>query len=258
MTRCDCATGAAMICESCAVGSAVCRCRSCLLGRARAAWLPDGGCARCKLHSGVTSQLFGDGDPGSRLLLLGEAPGEQEDRFTAPFVGPAGQLLRKEARKVGVDLGEVDLRLAPSVTKAANTSVSIGATCIATFGCAFWTNVIACRPPNNRQPEVDETEACTPRLDMIMAAIRPRVILVLGAVAFTHLTGKLGITRHRGHPTGSRWTWKGETYNVPVLPTFHPAGLLPGRIKRDEDLVLFRQDIKSAYDLAYPDGWSDA
>lgn len=220
---------------------------------------PDGfACQRCKLQldPDVSSQVFGDGDADSKLVIIGEAPGEQEDRFTTPFVGPAGQLIRKEAAKVGVDLGHIDLGLDPKLIGPSGTT-QFRAVCSASFGCAYWTNTVACRPPKNRPPEADEMEACAPRLDMIMAAIRPRVILVVGATALTQLTGKLGITRNRGKLTGSRWVWKGQTYNIPVLPTFHPAGLLPGRLKQPGDLELFRQDIRAAYDLAYPNGWPE-
>lgn len=215
------------------------------------------GCTRCGLRQTANGVVFGEGDPTSKLVLVGEAPGEQEDRFTTPFVGPAGQFLRKEAAKVGVDLGSVDLRLRDSKTRTSIAMATIGASCVVTFGCAYWTNVVACRPPQNRVPMFDEIAACRPRLDAIMAAIRPLAILVLGGTALTPLTGKVGITKSRGIWYESRWTWRGDLFTIPVMPTFHPAGLLGGRLKSVGDLELFRQDIRAAYDLAYPDGWSE-
>lgn len=225
-----------------------------LLDRAYNFWVheqpnddPEGlACQRCALHKEANCQVFGMGDPASRLLLVGEAPGEQEDRFQQPFVGPAGQFLRKHAAQAGVDLGIAMLHIT-------TTRMS----CHASWGCAYWTNLIACRPPQNRQPNHVEIQSCQPRLEMIVAAIRPRAILALGAVALTPLTGKIGITKNRGKKVATRWSWKGEVFTVDCIPTFHPAGMLPGRLKEPKDVELFKQDIKAAYDLAYPHGWPE-
>jgi uracil-DNA glycosylase len=199
------------------------------------------GCERCVLHKCANGVVFGDGDPTSKLVVIGEAPGEQEDRWTTPLVGPAGQLLRKEARKAGVDFGDIDLRLRSPET----------ASCVVTWGCAYMTNVVACRPPDNRAPMFDEIGACRTRLEAIMAAIKPRAILILGAVALTALTGKLGITKARGQRYPTKWRWRGGLFFIEAMATFHPAGLLPGRIRDPGDLAKFREDIKAAYDRAY-------
>jgi DNA polymerase len=220
-----------------------------MLDRAYNYWVHeqnDGiGCQRCSLHEGANTVVFGSGRPDAKLLIIGEAPGEQEDRFGDPFIGPAGQLLRVQASLVGVDFGVARLSMRSPET----------GTHFVTHGCAYWTNVVGCRPPNNRIPMFNEIGECRTRLEMIVAALRPTIILSLGNVPLTPLTGKTGITRTRGTWQTSRWKWKSEIYLVPVMPTFHPAGLLPNRIKSPNDLGLFRQDILAAYKAAYPNGW---
>ncbi len=169
------------------------------------------GCTRCKLSRGRTTIVFGSGDPGARLMLIGEGPGEEEDRQGKPFVGRAGQLLTKMLESVGIGRDEV-----------------------------YICNIVKCRPPGNRNPEPDEIASCAPFLAGQVAAIRPGVICALGTFAAqTLLRTREPISRLRGrlHPYGQ----------AVLLPTFHPAFLLrnPGPTYRRlayEDLKLIRRE----------------
>ncbi|HSM92069.1 MAG TPA: uracil-DNA glycosylase [Anaeromyxobacteraceae bacterium] len=149
-----------------------------------------GECARCKLSGGRTHLVFGVGDPRAELMFVGEGPGADEDRQGEPFVGKAGQLLTKMIEAMGLRREEV-----------------------------YIANVVKCRPPENRNPEPDEIQACEPFLRAQIAAIRPRVIVALGKFAAqTLLRDPTPITRLRGG-------WR-EYEGVRLMPTFHPAYLL--------------------------------
>ena len=166
-----------------------------------------GECTRCKLHSGRTTLVFGVGNPDADLAFVGEAPGRDEDRQGEPFVGRAGQLLTKIIASIGLTRAEV-----------------------------YIANVVKCRPPNNRNPERDEVHTCEPFLFRQLDAIRPKVVVALGAFAIHTLLGTdQAISRLRGHVYGFR--------GAKLVPTFHPAFLLrsPER-KRDvwEDMKTVR------------------
>jgi uracil-DNA glycosylase len=149
-----------------------------------------GDCTRCKLHKGRTNLVFGVGNPKARLMFVGEAPGEDEDRKGEPFVGKAGQLLTKMIEAMG--LGREDV---------------------------YICNTVKCRPPNNRNPEPDELDACEPFLKGQLASVKPEVIVTLGKFAAQALLrDQSPISRLRG-----RWR---EYEGIPVMPTFHPAYLL--------------------------------
>jgi len=150
-----------------------------------------GDCQRCGLHRGREQIVFGVGDPNADLVVCGEAPGYHEDQQGEPFVGPAGVMLDNMLRHViGVERSEV-----------------------------YILNVVKCRPPKNRNPLPDEVAACMPFLERQIRAIDPKVILVLGSVAYRSLLGvEQGIKRNRG-----RWH---QFREIPVMPTFHPAYLL--------------------------------
>jgi uracil-DNA glycosylase len=159
-----------------------------------------GNCTRCKLFKGRSNIVFGEGDPKAVLVFVGEGPGKEEDEQGRPFVGAAGQLLTDIIVK-GMKLGRQDV---------------------------YICNIVKCRPPNNRNPEPDEIEACEPFLKKQLQAINPGVIVALGNVAVKTLlkTGE-GITSLRG-----KW----RAYNgIPLMPTFHPAYLL--RNPKDKKLV---------------------
>ena len=164
-----------------------------------------GECTRCKLSTGRNAIVFGEGNPEARLVFIGEGPGQEEDQQGKPFVGAAGQLLTDIIVK-GMQLKREDV---------------------------YICNIVKCRPPENRNPEPDEIEACEPFLIKQLQAIKPQVIVGLGNVAVkTLLKTKAGITSLRG-------TW--QTYQgIPLMPTFHPAYLL--RTPSDKKLVW--EDIK--------------
>lgn len=163
-----------------------------------------GDCRRCKLWKSRTHLVFGVGNPQARLMFIGEAPGAEEDQQGEPFVGEAGQLLNRILNKMEIGRPEV-----------------------------YITNVVKSRPPRNRTPEADEIAACRPFLLQQIRALRPQVIITLGAVP-THalLASKTPISRLRGH-----WQkWEG----IAVMPTYHPSYLLrvpQERIKTWEDML---------------------
>ncbi len=149
-----------------------------------------GDCRRCRLWQDRSHVVFGTGDPGARVVFVGEAPGYHEDRRGEPFVGRAGRLLDRMVAALGWSRSEV-----------------------------YIANVLKCRPPDNRDPAADEVAACTPFLERQLAAIRPAVICALGAHAARALLGVEG-------PMTGRWGKPAERGGVPVVPTFHPAFLL--------------------------------
>jgi DNA polymerase len=150
------------------------------------------GCTRCELHRTRTNTVFGVGDPQARWLIIGEAPGADEDRQGEPFVGRAGQLLDAMLKAVGLARSQV-----------------------------FIANILKCRPPNNRDPHAGEAGACAPYLQRQIELISPRLILAVGRVAAQHLLhselpiGKLRGQVHRYGETG-----------IPLVATYHPAYLL--------------------------------
>lgn len=167
-----------------------------------------GDCRRCRLYQKRTHIVFGVGNPDAELMFIGEGPGHEEDRQGIPFVGAAGQLLTKIIH--AIDLTRDDVYIA---------------------------NVVKCRPPNNRDPEIDEVEACRPFLDRQIDAIGPKVICALGRVAAVNLLRTdEGITRLRGRVFAYR--------GAKLVPTYHPAFLLRNPAKKREcweDMKLVRR-----------------
>jgi DNA polymerase len=147
-------------------------------------------CTRCPLHRTRTNSVPGEGNPGARLLCIGEGPGETEDRLGRPFVGRAGELLDKLL--AAIDLPRTEVYIA---------------------------NIVKSRPPENRRPLPDEVSACIPFLYRQIAIIRPRVILALGGTAGESLLGvKASLTSLRG---------KVHRFDgIPLVVTYHPAALL--------------------------------
>jgi uracil-DNA glycosylase len=173
---------------------------------------PD--CTRCKLHTlGRRQVVFGVGSAQARLMFVGEAPGEDEDRQGEPFVGRAGQLLNKIIEAIGMTREQV-----------------------------YIANVIKCRPPGNRNPEPDEVETCEPFLFRQIAAIQPRVIVPLGKFATQSLLRTTEpITKLRGRVF--------EFRGASLLPTFHPAYLLrnpPAKREVWEDMKKVRDLLKAS------------
>jgi DNA polymerase len=149
-----------------------------------------GDCQRCPLGRTRRNLVFGVGNPSARLVLVGEAPGREEDERGEPFVGEAGRLLDRILLAMGLSRDEV-----------------------------YICNVLKCRPPNNRDPEATEVACCEPFLVRQLAAIRPQVIVALGRFAIqTLLQSKAPISRLRG-------SWQ-QYHGIPLMPTYHPAYLL--------------------------------
>lgn len=185
-----------------------------------------GDCTRCVLHKQGRKQIvFGVGNPGTDLMFIGEAPGADEDEQGEPFVGRAGQLLTNMIKAMGLTREQV-----------------------------YIANIIKCRPPNNRTPERDECETCSPFLMRQIAAIKPKVIVALGAVAAkTLLAMNSSMSQLRGQwydfrPTGVRSndpSWSGSKLAV----TYHPAFLLrdprqKGEAWKDLQMVMKELGLK--------------
>jgi DNA polymerase len=149
-----------------------------------------GECTRCKLHRGRNHLVFGVGSPRAELVFVGEAPGRDEDLQGEPFVGRAGKLLTEIIEAIGFRRPDV-----------------------------YICNVVKCRPPENRNPEPEEIEACAPFLRAQLLAIRPKMICALGKFAAQTLLGvETPISSLRGRFF--------ELDGVPVMATYHPAYLL--------------------------------
>lgn len=160
-----------------------------------------GAFAHCDLKNGARNLVFADGSPGARVMIIGEAPGRDEDREGRPFVGAAGQLL--DAMLAAIDHGRAH----------AERPVYI-------------TNVLPWRPPQNRDPKPDEVAMMMPFLERHVVLAKPEILILMGNHACHALTGQKGITKLRG-------TWT-EALGLPALPMLHPAYLLRNPIaKRD-------------------------
>jgi len=173
-----------------------------------------GECARCKLHKTRNSIVFGSGNPQAEVVFVGEGPGADEDAQGLPFVGRAGQLL----------------------TDMINNSAQRMSVALRREHC-YICNVIKCRPPGNRVPERDEIEACSPFLLRQIQAIRPRVVVALGATAARCLLGR----NEPMHRMRGQWF---DFQGTRLLVTFHPSYLLRDPTKKKEaweDMqILFR------------------
>jgi uracil-DNA glycosylase len=176
-----------------------------------------GDCHRCPLGDTRTRLVFGVGDPRARVMLIGEAPGKNEDLKGEPFVGAAGQLLNELLSHAGLERHEV-----------------------------YIANVLKCRPPGNRDPEPLEIETCTPFLREQVRLVSPDVLVTLGNFATRFvLKTDAGITGLRGRVR--------EAGRFKVLPIFHPAAAIYDRTKRD---VLFADFELLGRILAETDGAS--
>jgi DNA polymerase len=150
------------------------------------------GCTRCRLAETRTQVVFSDGVVDARLVVVGEAPGANEDASGLPFVGAAGKFLDLLLRTVGLSREE----------------------------SVYICNVIKCRPPGNRNPMPDEIEACAPYLQKQLELIRPEALLAVGSFAAQSLTGREGLAL--GRLRGEVHSYRG----IPLVCTYHPAALL--------------------------------
>lgn len=170
-------------------------------------------CERCRLHQGRTQAVFGVGNRQAPLMLIGEAPGAEEDRRGEPFVGRAGKLLDEMLYAIGFSREAV-----------------------------YITNVIKCRPPKNRDPRPDEVAACEPYLRRQLELVAPRLIVALGRVAAQYLlksTQSLGRLRGEWHCYGP--------VSTPLRVTYHPAYLLRSPAEKHkawQDLKHVRQRLR--------------
>ncbi len=170
----------------------------------------------CALKRTCQRTVFSDGNPKARIVLIGEAPGREEDEQGLPFVGPSGKLLDRMLASIGLDRGSV-----------------------------FITNVIYWRPPGNRKPEPAEVELCLPFVERMVELIDPLAMMFLGGAAAAALLGKAeGITRLRGKFYD--YAAPGLPRPIPSIPTYHPAYLLRTPIHKREawrDLLAFRKRL---------------
>lgn len=162
------------------------------------------GCTKCKLCQHRTKIVFGVGKTNADIMLIGEGPGADEDAQGEPFVGKAGKLMNEAFRGTGINRNNL-----------------------------YITNVVKCRPPQNRDPEKDEIECCKQYLENQIQIIKPKLIVLLGKIALQSILGEEhSITRDRGTLI--------EKDGITYLPMWHPAALL----RDDHKKIQFWQDCK--------------
>lgn len=178
------------------------------IGNSPTLFLIDPDCTRCALGHTRTKLVIGEGSLQAGLMLVGEAPGHDEDISGRPFVGRAGKLLDKAISNVGLDRHDV-----------------------------FIANILKCRPPANRKPLPEEILACLPYLHGQIAVIKPRAIVLLGATASEAFLGRpVVISKERGTVV----PYQVDSHHCHLIPTFHPSYILRRRWEQDKlesDLV---------------------
>lgn len=168
------------------------------------------GCPLCKLSRSRRNAVPGDGQLSSKIMFIGEAPGKNEDEQGKPFVGAAGMILNQALEKAGIKRAEV-----------------------------FITNVVKCRPPNNRLPENDERSICRQYLDRQISLIAPKIICILGSTAYSSILGGKSIIKNRGKIIEKN----GQKYFL----TIHPAAAIYNKNLRsvlNNDFFLLSKEIK--------------
>lgn len=176
-------------------------------------------CQLCELHKTRTNAVFGAGSKAADLLLIGEAPGASEDKQGEPFVGRAGMLLNAMLQAINLDREKI-----------------------------YITNILKCRPPNNRDPLPREVELCTPYLLQQIELLQPKLIVASGRIAAQFLLDtKLSLGQLRG-----KLHYYGK-HKIPLLVTYHPAYLLRSpkeKAKAYEDLLKIKELLKSSHPAA--------
>jgi len=168
-------------------------------------------CRRCRLCKTRTNMVFGKGNRTADLMFVGEGPGRDEDLQGVAFVGRAGQLLDRIMEASGINNEEV-----------------------------YISNIVKCRPPNNRVPRPDEAQKCLPYLRNQVYLVRPKIIVCLGATAARHIIDtNIRVTRDRGQWIEKKGYW--------LLATYHPAALLRDENKKKPAWEDFKS-IKNKYD----------
>ena len=183
-------------------------------------WIPlkaeVASCTQCSLHKTRTQTVFGVGDQNAEWMMVGEAPGAEEDRLGDPFVGQAGKLLDNMLAALGL-------------SREKNVYIA---------------NVLKCRPPGNRDPEPEEAAKCSPYLVRQIALIKPKLIVAMGRHAAQTLLGTdTSIAKMRGRVF--------QYAGVPLIVTYHPAYLLrnlPDKAKAWEDLLFAKRTLAKQAD----------
>ena len=172
-------------------------------------------CQKCKLSKTRQNIVFGEGNKNTKLMIIAEAPGYDEDKIGRPFVGKAGKLLDIVLEKVGLKREDI-----------------------------YISNIVKCHPPGNRNPEEEECEKCLDYLRNQVILMKPKIIVLLGSVALKNILGKeYSITKSRG-----KWIKKKDIY---YLPTWHPAALLRDPNKKIDflhDFALAAAALKKVID----------
>ena len=174
----------------------------------------------CDLKKGSRNLVFSSGDPDAKVMIIGEAPGREEDIQGAPFVGRAGRLLDKMLKPIGLTRNKDQLN-----DKLINT--------------AYICNVIPWRPPQNREPNTDEIEMMLPFLKRHISLIEPKIIVALGNISCRALIGQTGITKLRGN-----WF---DFDKIPLMPMCHPAYLLRNNLAKKDawsDLLKIKSKLE--------------
>ena len=168
-------------------------------------------CKKCNLHKTRRNTVFGEGDPDSNIMIIGEAPGREEDEVGRPFVGRAGKLLNEFLKSINLNRDSV-----------------------------FIANTIKCRPPENRDPETAEINACSDYLDQQINFIKPKVLVLLGKVAANRLLGE-------DMPMSELRLKKFfiDKYDIPIIVFYHPAYILrsPSQKKKVWDDLQYLKGI---------------
>lgn len=180
-------------------------------------------CTRCDLHGTRNKVIFGEGNHNAAIMLVGEAPGADEDRVGRPFIGKSGQLLEKILAVCGFTRKEH----------------------------VFISNIVRCRPPGNRVPSDRETESCLPYLLEQIELIDPKIIITLGATSLKKLTGNNSykITKVRG----SWIDWNSRL----LMPVYHPAALLRNPNLKKDTWTDFKEIVHKYRELVDPDHFSE-
>lgn len=191
-------------------------------------------CRECKLHTNRIKTVFGEGDPKSPAMFIGEAPGERENFTGRPFVGRAGILLRNMLKAIDIDPEEI-----------------------------YIANIVKCRPPQNRDPEYDEMQSCWRFLKKQIEIIQPKILVLLGKISvrafFPDIDGDVVIS----HVRLQCKDMKTFVYNnIPTLITYHPSALLRSKKfheRAKEDFIFIKESFKKSQiqvsnDLFIPGG----
>lgn len=184
-------------------------------------------CQKCPLYKSATQAVPGGPNPNTKIVFIGEAPGHWEDQKGIPFCGRSGQLLNKLLAKIDLDRKDV-----------------------------FICNILKHRPPNNRDPQPEEIEACTPWLKQQLLIIKPKIVITLGRFALNYFIPNVYISKIHGQPKKIIW----QDMELLLYPLYHPAaGLRNGNVKQDliDDFLKIPKIINGESDVEIEEGEKD-